>query len=554
MSSKIAQNLLWLAIAWPLLAALLLSLPRLRPAGRSLGRWAALPSLALVAAPDGSLHLSAMLLGTSLVMDATGRAFLLPIALLWLATGEWLRAQRSIQDSYPMTLMLLLAMTGSIGLVLAADAVLFFAASTLAGYALYGALALPPDRRTRQASQLLLIALIVSDLLIFEVLLMLGQAAGTVDLKLMRQAFIHIDGKPVVLGLLIFGFGIKLGILGVHYWLPALLTTAHAALRPAILTLVFGGGLLGALRLLPMGQLTAIPVSDILQWLVGLTLLWAGLSALSPARRAVSAGYATVVTGTTWLIVLATSLQYPDVWETLAPASATVLIQSLTALAALLLVGSGDTATTRYNRVSLRSAAGWLGALLLGMAPLGLLAHLETRTAITLLLGMALTALLAGNSICTAGRAESSETRAPDTSQPVGSNWMTTLLLVTSGLAGAYQLSSAPTGLAAVSLALVVVGLMIAALNTHWPIVRLPLPAASIMLTVATRGLALARHGATHASRRWASIRPRRTRPAAKRNDAWDPAERLESLLLRWNTALPLVLLLGLLIAWLAVA
>lgn len=89
-------------------------------------------------------------------------------------------------------------------------------------------------------------------------LLMLGQAAGTVDFVSLRQAFVNIDNKNVVLGLLIIGFGTKIDMLGVDFWTPPVFATAGAELRPAVVAFMFGAGVLGGWRLIPLGQIDAM--------------------------------------------------------------------------------------------------------------------------------------------------------------------------------------------------------------------------------------------------------------------------------------------------------
>jgi formate hydrogenlyase subunit 3/multisubunit Na+/H+ antiporter MnhD subunit len=94
--------------------------------------WAALPALVLSAFPNSTLKLPDVMLGGILALDATGRVFLFLIAMLWLASGVLASARLRAAGSNALAVMLLLAMTGSFGLVLAGDALLFFAAATVA--------------------------------------------------------------------------------------------------------------------------------------------------------------------------------------------------------------------------------------------------------------------------------------------------------------------------------------------------------------------------------------------------------------------------------------
>ena len=181
MNVTLPEVLLLASVAWPLVVVGLLILPALRSVGLVLTPWASIPALALSAFPNSTLKLPDVMLGGILALDATGRVFLLLMAMLWLASGVLARARLSAAGSNVFAVMLLLTMTGSFGLVLAGDALLFFAAATVAGYSLYGALAYEADTQTRKAGRVLVVLLVLSDLLVFEVLLVLGQAAGAVD-------------------------------------------------------------------------------------------------------------------------------------------------------------------------------------------------------------------------------------------------------------------------------------------------------------------------------------------------------------------------------------
>lgn len=563
-----SEGLLLASVVWPLVVVGLLILPALRSVGLVLMPWAALPALALSAFPNSTLQLPDIMLGGILALDATGRVFLFLIAMLWLASGVLARARLRVAGSNTFGIMLLLAMSGSFGLVLADDAVLFFAAATVAGYSLYGALACEADTHARKAGRVLVVLLVFSDVLVFEVLLMLGHAAGAVDFESLRQAFVNIENKNMVLGLLIVGFGTKIGVLGVHFWTPMVFARVGAELRPAVVAFMFGAGVLGSWRLMPLGQIDAKEAAAILQWLAWVTLAYAGFAGMSQTCRRAILGYAAIALSSVWLVVLSACLQQPALWQTLADPSAAVLIQSGAGLAAILLIDKSNEGASSRTLSYLVSALNWLAVLLLAIAPLGLVWGMAGQVpAIAILSAMAVIALLAGNSLFHGDldpSAEPVERYAPSAAVSVSRSvkapyialWVTAALIVVATLAAGYQLFHATIGEAATGLFIVLAAISAAVLNARWGVLRLPILAPGDVLVPITHGLVLARDGAgrllVRCEERGTDITQaldRRIRPLMTRSNI---AGLLEEMLLRWSPALSLLLLLGLLVAWLA--
>lgn len=563
-----SEGMLLASVAWPLVVIGLLILPGLRSVGLVLTPWAALPALVLSTFPNSTLKLPDVMLGGILALDAAGRVFLLLISILWLASGVLARARLRAAGSNALAVLLLLAMAGSFSLVLAGDALLFFAAATVTGYSLYGALAYEADTQTQQAGWVLVVLLVFSDLLVFEVLLMLGQAAGTVDFVSLRQAFMNIENKNMVLGLLIVGFGTKIGMLGVHFWTPAVFARAGAELRPAVVAFMFGAGVLGGWRLIPLGQVDATEAAAILQWLAWVTLVYAAFSGMSQAHRRAILGYAAIALSSVWLVVLSVCLQQPALWKTLADPSAAVLIQSGAGLAAILLIDKINEGASSRTLSCLVSVLTWLAVLLLAMAPHGLVWVMAGQVpAITILSAMAVIALLAVNILFHWGldplaepvERYASSAAVPNsrsTKAPFIALWVVAALIVVATLAAGYQLFHVTIGEAAIALFIVLAAISTAVLNARWRVLRLPVFAPGDVLVPITHGLVLARDGAcqllARCVERWTDITQaldRRLRPLTKRSDI---AGFLESVLLHWSPALSLLLLLGLLVAWLA--
>jgi formate hydrogenlyase subunit 3/multisubunit Na+/H+ antiporter MnhD subunit len=238
--------LIW---CWPLLLATL--------AGVRHTAWttvlAPLPALIVaLAMPVGTgLSLPWLLLGTELGLDETGRVFLLFSSLLWLAASLYgVRDTATGHQGIRYRVLFLLAMAGNLGLIVAQDLLSFYLGFTLMGLAAYGLIAQPATRRARRAARRYLVWTIAGELALFVAVVMLAMQHGGAML------FSALSSKPpseIAVVLLLAGFGIKLALPGLHFWLPQAYAVTPAAAVAVLSGAMIKAGLLGWLRFLPPG-------------------------------------------------------------------------------------------------------------------------------------------------------------------------------------------------------------------------------------------------------------------------------------------------------------
>jgi formate hydrogenlyase subunit 3/multisubunit Na+/H+ antiporter MnhD subunit len=561
---------LLLAVTWPLLLAVGLAFGATRSVALRLVPWAALPALATVATlADTGLRLPGAMLGSALVLDGMGRVFLLLSAFLWLATGLLARPQLHNAGANRFAVLQLLAMTGAFGLALAADALLFFTAATLAGYALYGLLVHEANVSAQKAGRVLVVLLVVSDLLVFELLLMLGQAAGSVDFPSLRQAFVDSGNQGLMLGLLIVGFGIKTGVVGVHFWLAPVFVTSVTAVRPALISFIFSAGLLGWLRLLPLGDIHDIHwtgAGAVLQWLAWVTLGYAVFVGLLQAHFRSVLAYTAIALSGFWVATLGSALLYPQAWNGMAESTHAAVLQSGFALAALLLLDwrTGGCAPAWLRRIS--TGVMWLATFLLAAAPVGItgsLAKVDGMAAVQMSCATAAIAFLVIRGLLLIGPpgqgARDMSTSLYVMQQPAQAP-TTTSLLVAGGLAAAALLAAA-YNLAGLSLSellrpamVVSAAALVAWLSAERRVPRLTtLPPGDLLVPI-SRGLSQAltfvRRLADEQLPRWCDAWLVSLGRPWSNVDWWGMVERIDFGLTRWRTVLVVLLLLGLMVAW----
>ena len=283
-----AGFLLPLALAFPWL--LLLAVPAAaRAPVRALLPFAPLPALlAALLVPDGThLSLPGMAAGAGFAMDATARAFLVPTALVWALAG-WAAAALppGHARSGPFRTLWLLTLAGNLAVVLAADLLSFYTGLAVMTFAAAGLVLFTRSSAALAAGRRYLAMMMAGEVALFVAVAAL--AAGAPSGVALTFEQVAASGSGVVLLLLGLAFGIKLGVLGLHAWLPP----AHAA-APAPASAVLSGviiktGLLGWLRLAEPGPL---PVPEFLPGALALLGLSAtvygvlrGLASSDPKR------------------------------------------------------------------------------------------------------------------------------------------------------------------------------------------------------------------------------------------------------------------------------
>jgi formate hydrogenlyase subunit 3/multisubunit Na+/H+ antiporter MnhD subunit len=354
-------------LAAPLILAALWVVPRWRWGITRHYAWAAMPGLVLAIVGGGApADLPWLLLGSRLGLDPIGRVMLGLTAGLWLVCG--LSASASVRrrrDRYAVFHLLTLA--GNLGVTLSLDAVSFATWFTLMSWAAYGLIVHDGTAESHRAGRVYLSLVLAGEL-------SLTWAAVTIA----REAappFGALDpadaSGTLVVGLLLVAFGLKLGLMPLHVWLPlahpVAPTPASAVLSGSILVT----GLLGLMRFLPLG---AAPMEA---WgavcvAVGVVTAFGGV-AVGMAQRApkVVLAYSSVSQMGLAAIVLGVGMRVPEAWPAARGALLLFAVHHGVAKAALFLgagMGLPDAAPVWQRRLWLLAMA--VPALALAGVPL----------------------------------------------------------------------------------------------------------------------------------------------------------------------------------------
>jgi len=254
------EDALWLsALAIPLTIACLLLSRRLSSLILRLAAVAALPALGLACMneTDTAIDLDWFLLHMHLGLDDIGRHFLLFSSLLWLLAGiyslGYLAADRNRHRYF---FWFLLTMTGNLGLILSRDMASFYMFFALMSFSAYPLIIHRGDKPAIRAGRAYMILVVASEAALLAAIL---YSAVARDSLFYNEGSVELASDPachLIIGLLLVGFGIKVGIVPLHVWLPlahpAAPTPASAVLSGAMIK----AGLLGWMRFLPLGEVS----------------------------------------------------------------------------------------------------------------------------------------------------------------------------------------------------------------------------------------------------------------------------------------------------------
>jgi formate hydrogenlyase subunit 3/multisubunit Na+/H+ antiporter MnhD subunit len=259
-----------LCLAWPLVLALaVLGWPNVGV--RALLPSAPVPLMVAVLLGVPQFDAAWLLPGARLGVDEISTVLIPAMAVLWLAAGlaaqQYLPADRRRDHFF---VWFLLAMTGNLVLLCALDAVLFYLGFAMMSFASYGLVVHSGSERARHAGRYYIVLVILGEISILSGLLMLG-SRGEIEFASMRAAMLdgNQSGTRLIMALLIIGFGIKAGLIGLHFWLPLAHPVAPAPASAVLSGAMIKAGVVAWMRLFPLGE-SAMP-----DW--GLLLVVAGI-------------------------------------------------------------------------------------------------------------------------------------------------------------------------------------------------------------------------------------------------------------------------------------
>ena len=204
--------------------------------------------------------------GPPLVLDEAGRQFTLALdppgaillgvaALLWSIAGIYARTYIGVGPAAGrFSEWWLLTLTGSLGVFIAADLVSFYVTFTLASLAAWGLVIHEGTPGTLRAGVIYLGLAVLAEISLLMAFVLLATATPGSSLAI-RDAMAVLPASPwrdATLAFLIVGFGLKVGLVPLHVWLPLAYAAAPIPAAAVISGAMSKAGVIGLLRFLPL--------------------------------------------------------------------------------------------------------------------------------------------------------------------------------------------------------------------------------------------------------------------------------------------------------------
>lgn len=245
--------LLWTAIFLPMLVIAFMPIKRIGEWRFFLVPLSVLPALwVTVFLPlDIKNEVPWLFLGSVITLDVVAKYCLMFASILWgIAALFSISYLKSDPRKTRFFIYFLLAMTGNFGLILSQDGYGYLTFFTLMSLASYGLIVQKESAKAFSAGKNYIKWAILGEVLLF---------LGLVWLIKTNDLQMNIEAPDSFLSrwhmaLLIFGFGIKAGLMPMHVWLPKAHPVAPVPASAILSGVMVKAGVLGWLKFLPLGQ------------------------------------------------------------------------------------------------------------------------------------------------------------------------------------------------------------------------------------------------------------------------------------------------------------
>jgi formate hydrogenlyase subunit 3/multisubunit Na+/H+ antiporter MnhD subunit len=280
--------------------------------------------LAALLAPGERLLVAPDPMRMVLALDTPGTVLLGGASLLWLGAGLYARTyMRGDPRAGSFAIWWLLTLAGSLGVFIVADVASFYLVFALASLPAFGLVAHERTQRAARAGFWYMALAMLAEavlLLAFVLIAMGGEGNPLISDAVARLATSPHAGLTVTL--LLVGFGLKMGLVPLHVWMPLAHPVAPMPASAVLSGVIVKAGVIGLIRFLPLetglagvgpllaglGLVTAfyavlvgitqthpktvLAYSTVSQMGVVAALIGAGLTSAAPLTGAVAAFYA----------------------------------------------------------------------------------------------------------------------------------------------------------------------------------------------------------------------------------------------------------------------
>lgn len=194
------------------------------------------------------------LLGSDFSLDTPRRIILLLTAILWATAG--LFADAYLKDDVrrgEFAFYFGLTMAGNFGLLISAEVTSFYTFFALMTFASYGLVIHSRTPAARRAARIYLVMAIIGELFLITALYLAVQSSGSMLLADIPPALAEAANGRFIFWLGLIGFGVKVGVIPLYFWLPLAHPAAPAPASAVLSGAMIKAGLVGWMHLAPVG-------------------------------------------------------------------------------------------------------------------------------------------------------------------------------------------------------------------------------------------------------------------------------------------------------------
>jgi multicomponent Na+:H+ antiporter subunit A len=219
---------------------------------------APVPALAAaLLAPDGATLILPEPFRVTLTLDVPAAVLLGVAALLWIVAGAYASTHlRDDPNAGRFAEWWLLTLIGNLGVFIAADLVSFYLTFSVVSLAPYGLIVHDGTPGSRQAGIIYVGLAVLGEAFLLMAFVFMAAATPDSSSLLIRDAVAALPGSPwrdTALALLILGFGLKIGLVPLHVWMPLAYTAAPTPAAAVLSGAAVKAGVIGFIRFLPFG-------------------------------------------------------------------------------------------------------------------------------------------------------------------------------------------------------------------------------------------------------------------------------------------------------------
>lgn len=209
-----------------------------------------IPSFASLLLKDTVITVYPILTNIKIGVDETNLIFILFSNIIWLSATLYSKYY-IVENKNRFFTFWYLTYAGCNGMILSLDIISFISHFTIMSFSAYMLIIHSEDEKSLFAGKIYIIMVIIGELFITFAAFWLVYYTKSFDLEVIRIV-IEAKGIPNLISLALFlGFGIKAGILLMHFWLPIAHPIAPTPASAILSAVLVKTGILGWIRLLP---------------------------------------------------------------------------------------------------------------------------------------------------------------------------------------------------------------------------------------------------------------------------------------------------------------